>query len=140
MVDTIQLSKTTNKYLKNAGIIILGIFLIIALVLLGLLISDGTTVMFSVGSIISGLIAWGIPVWQISIAKTSRIIPSTTFSFGFSLAALMIQFLDIAREIHSGDMAAVEDTIDALILVVVLFVIITIILNMFMSMIAKYKN
>lgn len=112
LMDTIQLSKNPNRFAKGIGSIVLSVFVIIAVMVLSVLISDGKIALFSVGSIITGLIAWGIPIWQVTIAQTFKTIIPTISSLGFALLALMIQFLDIANEIHTGDMAAVEDTID----------------------------
>lgn len=72
LVDTIQLSKNSNKLIRRIGYIWMIIFAITAVWLFYILISDWETVLFSVGSIITGLIAWGIPVWQITIGRTLR--------------------------------------------------------------------
>lgn len=133
LMDTIQLSKGSNKYVKIIGGTFLTIFVVIAVLLLCLLVSDGTIVLFSVLSIITGLIAWGIPIWQLAIARTPRIVGAAIASLGFALLSLTIQFLDIASEIRSGDFAAVDDTINALILVVLVFISITFVLNLLMS-------
>lgn len=69
LIDTIQLSKETNKFAKSIGYFVLAIFVLIAVILLCVLISDGEIVIFSVGSIITGLIALGIPIWQLTIAR-----------------------------------------------------------------------
>lgn len=130
LMDTIQLSKKENKFVKVIGITILLCFVMIFVMLLGVLISDWRTAIFSVGSIITGLIAWAIPIWNITIARTFQTIFSTICSLGFAMLSLMIQFLDIANEIHTGDTVAVIDTIDGLVMVVFVFCIITLSLNM----------
>lgn len=130
LIDTIQLSKASHRFAKWFGSIVLAVFAILSAIILCLLISDWKIVIFSAGSIIAGLIAWGIPIWQATITRTSRTVFSTILSFGFALLSLMIQFLDIANEVHAGDMAAVEDTIDGLVLVVFVFIAVTVILNM----------
>lgn len=70
--------------------------------------------LFSVGSIIAGLLAWGIPIWRISFVRSRKIVYSTISSFGLALIALMIQFFEIANEVYTGDWAAIEDTIMAM--------------------------
>lgn len=114
LVDTIQLSKTTSRIVKCSGSIIIWGFISISVVLLLLLISDGKIVLFSVGSLIAG--------------------------FGFALISLAIQFLNIAYKIHMNDWAAVEDTIDALVIIVSIFILGTLGLNIMMIRFSKYKR
>lgn len=140
MMDTIELSKITSKVVKGIGSVILSGFALVALLLLLMLVSDGEIVLFSVGSIIAGLIAWGIPIWQISHANSGGIVISIISSLGFTLISLMIQFLNIANEVHTGDWAAIEDTIDALIVVIILFVSITMFLNITMTRIVTKRH
>lgn len=102
LMDTIQLSKDSNKLIRSIGYIWMIVFSITAVWLFCILISDWEIVIFSVGSIITGLIAWGIPIWQITIGRISRTAILIVSSFGFALLSLMIQFLDIAMEIHTG--------------------------------------
>ena len=139
LLDTIRLSKGPNKFVKSIGFMVLTIFVVIATMVLCVFISDWEKGIFPVGSIITGLIAWGIPIWQITIARTSRTVISTILSLGSALLSLTIQFLDIANEIHTGDMAAVIDTIDGLVIVVVVFISVTLILNLVMARVLKYR-
>ena len=140
LVDTIDLSKATSKIAKGIGGILLSGFIIVSVLLLLLLISDGKIVLFSVTSILAGLMAWGIPIWQISFSDSRKYFIYTILSFGFTLISLMIQCLDIANEVHTGDWAAIEDTIDVLIVVIVLFVAITLFLNIIMIRMATNKR
>lgn len=132
LLDTIKLSESNSKIAKGIGMVILSALTTVAFLLLLLVASEGSIVLFSVGSIIAGLIAWGIPVWQISIGRSMKIVPLVISSLGFSLIALMIQFFQIAIEVYTGDWAAIEDTITALTVVVVLFITITMFLNILM--------
>ncbi|MGN0205290.1 MAG: helix-turn-helix domain-containing protein [Coprococcus sp.] len=140
LVDTIQLSKTTSRIVKCSGSIIIWGFISISVVLLLLLISDGKIILFSVGSLIAGLISWGLPIYQISLARTPRIVTSVLSSFGFALISLAIQFLNIAYKIHMNDWAAVEDTIDVLVIIVFIFILGTLGLNFMMIKFSKYKR
>lgn len=140
MMETIELSKITSKVVKGIGSVILSGFALVAILLLLMLVSDGEIVLFSVGSIIAGLIAWGIPIWQISYANSGGIVISIISSLGFTLISLMIQFLNIANEVHTGDWAAIEDTIDALIVVIIVFVSITMFLNITMTKIVTKRH
>ena len=83
LIDTIQLSKAPRRFTKTVGYIVLTLFAMLAVMVLCVLISDWEIVRFPAGSIIAGLLAWGIPIWQITIAKTSRTMPAAIASFGF---------------------------------------------------------
>ncbi len=86
-------------------------------------------VAFSVGSIITGLIAWGIPIWKLTFAHSNKVNLSVVLSCGFALLSLVIQFFDIANEIQANDISAVMDTIDVLKMIALIFSIITVFLN-----------
>lgn len=139
MVDTIELSKITSKAQKGIGGVLLSGFAFVVVLLLLLLVSDGKIVLFFVVSAIAGLIAWGIPIWQISFVNSGGIVVSIMSSLGFTLIALIIQFLSISNEVHTRDWAAMEDTIDALSIVIIVFVAITMFLNMMMMKIVTNR-
>lgn len=136
--DTIQLS-TKGETPRMIGIATLGLFGIITLLLVGLLITDGSIVAYSVGSIVTGLIAWAAPIWQMSLAKTTKTIVVGIISLGAALTSLAIQFFQLAREVNTGDFAAIEDTIRGLCIVVVLFSATTLILNLLMASRSRKK-
>jgi len=133
LIDAIQLSKPVNKIAKVIGGMILFAFITISVLLLLLLITDGKVVLFSVGSIIMGFIAWGIPIWQTFFGRLKKTASIAIASLGFALISLMIQFFQIANDVHTGDWAAIEDTIDVLLGVIVLFGGITFVLNVIMA-------
>lgn len=137
LIDTIKLSQAPNIVAKWIGCIVLAVFAIIACLVLLVLLADWKVASFSAWSIITGLMAWGIPIWRLTMMQTTRAIYSAITSFGFALLSLMIQFMNIANELHTHDLAAVEDTIDALVLVVLLFISVTLILNILM--VRKHK-
>lgn len=130
--DTIQLSqkKKAPGWLGGA---ILAVFGAAIIFLLGLWVTEGSVVAYSVGSLVAGLVAWGIPIWQITLAKKSNPIVSGVISLGAALTSLTIQFFQIAENVRTGDFAAVEDTIHALCIVVALFSMITLLLNVLMA-------
>ena len=70
VTNTIKISKETSKLTKGFWGSILGIFGIIIVLLCILLLRDGKIVMYSVASIITGLIAWGIPIIDRVFLKT----------------------------------------------------------------------
>ncbi len=131
VVDTIQLS-TNGKSRRMIGIASLGLFGIIVFILFCLLITDTSTVAYAVGSIVTGLIAWGAPIWQMTLAKTTKTVIPGIVSLGTALTSLAIQFFHLAQEVNTDDFAAIEDTVHALCLVVVLFCITTLSLNLLM--------
>ncbi|MGM9619218.1 MAG: helix-turn-helix domain-containing protein [Oscillospiraceae bacterium] len=140
LLDTIQLSKVPNKSARNIGCAVLALFAVTALMVLSELFSSPNMLVFSVASIIAGLIACGIPIWQATIAQTSGTVISTASSFGFALLTLLFQFMNIASEIHTGDIVAVEDTIDGLVSVVLKFIVAIFILNTFTAFKAKLSR
>lgn len=139
LTETIRLSKSGDRFIKILGTVIICSFAVISALMLALLVSD-KGLLFSAVSIITGLIAWGIPVWQISFAKNGKSALSAVTSFGFALLSVTVQFMDIANEVHTGDWWAVEDTIDALVIVVLLFGSITLLLNIIAAKVSKIKN
>lgn len=127
--DTIALSRTTSPFTRLIGGVVLAGFAAASVILLRILISGGSIVVFSVGSLLAGLIAWGIPIWMAAFSRSGNTGFAVVSSFGFALFSVAIQFFDIANEVRTGDWAAIEDTINALTLVVVLFCAVTVFLN-----------
>lgn len=127
--DTIALSRTNSLFTKLIGGVVLAGFAVVSVILLLILISDGSVVVFSVGSLLAGLIAWGIPIGMVAFSRSGNTGFASVSSFGFALFSVAIQFFDIANEVNAGDWAAIEDTIHVLALVVVLFCAVTVFLN-----------
>lgn len=138
--NAIQLSKPEGLITKKVGGIILLVFCIIVALLLWLFLSNGETVAFAAGSIIAGLIAWGIPIAQIAFVKAKKVVGMALASVSFALVSIMIQFFQIANNVHNEDFAAIEDTIDALLIVIMLFCVITFVLNIIMAVCSAKKN
>lgn len=130
LTDTIQLTKESNKAARQVGTVILAGFTVISVFLLVLLFFSGKPLLFSVGSLIAGLMAWGIPIWQMTLAKSDRRVLSAIASFTFALLSILIQFWNISHRAQIGDWAAIGDTIDALADVVAFFGTTTILLNL----------
>lgn len=129
--DTIQLY-SKNETPRMIGSAILGLFGIITLLLFSLLIADGSIVAYSVGSIVTGLIAWASPIWHMTLTHSRNTVVPGLISFGSALTSLTIQFFQLAQNVATGDFAAIEDTIHALCTVVILFSLITLCLNLLM--------
>lgn len=138
--NAIQLSKPEGLITKKVGGIILLVFCIIVALLLWLFLSNGETVAFAAGSIIAGLIAWGIPIAQIAFVKAKKVVGMALSSVSFALVSIVIQFFQIANNVHNEDFAAIEDTIDALLIVIMLFCVITFVLNIIMAVCSAKKN
>lgn len=133
LADTIQLSKAAEESTRKTGRRILSIFAVISAWLLLILIFNGKPVLLSVASLITGLIAWGIPVWQICFSGRKNVLPAMIASFACSFTAITIQFVEISKRAHVGDWAGIGDTIDVTIKIVVLFSIISLLLNGIMA-------
>lgn len=128
LLDTIQLPKTTDYFMKVIAGSILALFVVMS-VLLFILSLYYKLPSFRTGSIITGLIAWGLPIWYISFAKKKRTDMIVTGSFGFAFISIIMEFGSNAHLVKIRDWTALEDTIDAVIIVVVLFSVITLLLN-----------
>ncbi len=131
MADTIRLSHKGTAA-KAAGVVILSVIGGVCIFLLGLLLAEGSIVMYSVGSLVTGLAAWAAPIWQMTLSRSPKTALPGFVSLGAALASLMIQFFQIAQEVQTHDLSAIEDTIHALCLVVVLFCSVTLFLNLLM--------
>lgn len=129
--DTIQLSRR-RKLPQAVGTMILGLFGVACVFLLWLLVTEGSIVMYSVGSLVTGLAAWVAPIWQMTWSRAEKPAVFAVVSLGAALASLAIQFFQLAQEVETGDFAAIEDTIHPLSMVVVLFGITTLLLNLLM--------
>lgn len=140
LLNTIEISRTTGRAAKVIGGIVLSVFALVVVLVLLLLITSGGIVAFSVGSIVLGLVAWGMPVWQICFAKMKRNDVPAIASFASALASVAIQFGSIAYDIRTNDWAAVEDTVEALLGVVIIFSVITIMLNAVMMLLSNSRR
>ena len=129
VTNTINMSKETSKVQKGFWGSVLGIFGIIIIFLCILLLRDGVIVLYSVASIITGLIAWAIPIIDRVFLKTYLAGRTMLVSVGFAFFSVWIQFLDIKNLAYIGNWSAIHDTINVLSAVVIMFCIITLLLN-----------
>jgi len=139
LLDTIQLSKDSNRFAKIFGVMVLSAFVIAAVIVLGVLLTDWNIVNYIVVSIIAGLIAWGIPVWKMTIPQKAQITTTSVISLGFAIIAIVFQIINMAHDIHINDVVAVIDTIDGVVMVACTFSAITILLNIIMVVSSKKK-
>lgn len=137
LLDTIQLSKAPNKSARTAGYAVLALLALTALRALSGIVLSPNTAVFSSLSILAGLMACGIPIWQAAVAQGSGTVLSAASSFGFAMLALQLQFMQIADKIRVGDIVAVEDTIDGLAFFVLKFIVVIFLLNTFPAFKAK---
>ena len=85
------------------------------------------SVIYNIGSIILGIVAWASA--GIAIAKSKRAQILSTVSFAACIVSLFLQLLEVFNRVNLGDYAAIEDTIYAVILAAILLIVVTIILN-----------
>lgn len=138
--DTIQLSKVYNKFSKIVGVMVLAAFAIVAAIVLGVLFTDWDIVIYIVVSIIAGLIAWGIPVWKMTISQKAQTIAAAEISLSCAMIAILFQLINIAHDIHINDVTAVIDTIDGVVRTACIFSVITFLLNIIMVVRSKKKR
>ena len=137
VTDTIKMSKETSKIQKGFWGSILGVFGIIIMLLCVMLLRDGKIIFYSVASIITGLIAWGIPIIDRVFLKTYHAERTMLVSVGVAFLSVWIQFLDIKNLAYTSNWSAIHDTINVLLVVVIMFCIITLLLN-FINIRKKY--
>lgn len=138
--DTISMSNAAGRAARWIGFSILFCFAAVAALLLGVWITDGAMVRNSVASIVLGLLAWGLPIWNMTLARKKRAAAAASFSWGLAFLSLVFQFLDIARTVHNGDWSSLMDTADALVIVVVLFGGVTLLLNVLSVWFSRKKE
>ena len=129
--DTIQLSSPVRP-VRMLGALSLTFFGITIFFLLWILITDGNAVIYSVFSLVLGLIAWMIPICGITLLRTKMNPLLVLLSMFSALASVSIQFFYLSYKVDVGDFAAIEDTIGALCFVVVLFSTAALVLNLLM--------
>lgn len=137
VTDTIKMSKETSKVQKGIWGSILGVFGMIIMLLCVMLLRDGKIIFYSVASIVTGLIAWSIPIINRIFWKTSHVERTMIVSVGSAFLSVWIQFLDIKNLAYTGNWSAIHDTINVLSVVVLMFCIITLLLN-FVNIRKKY--
>lgn len=137
VTNTIKMSKETSKVQKGFWGSVLGVFGIIIMLLCVMLLRDGKIIFYSVVSIITGLIAWGIPIIDRVYLKTCHDERTMLVSVGFAFLSVWIQFLDIKNLAYTSNWSAIHDTINVLSVVVIMFCIITLLLN-FINIRKKY--
>lgn len=85
------------------------------------------SMVFSVGSIILGLIAIAIPFFAIRGVKFP--LHSSLYSFTACTLSLLLQFYEIKNRVELNDFSAIMDTINTLCMVATVFIIVVIIIN-----------
>ena len=140
LTDTLQFSSKISRTAMILDHFVLAVFFLSAAFFLAVLGFNGKTVLLSVGSLLTGLGAWGIPLWVTSVSRKMKPAGATLCSLGLALLSLTLQFFDLAQEVYSRDFAAVEDTIYVLLLVVILFVSVTLVLNIRMILTRRQKH
>lgn len=139
LLDTIQLSKVPNRFAKIFGFAVLSVCVIAAVAVLSVLFTDWNILNYIVISIIAGLVAWGIPIWKMTISKKTQVAVSSVISFGCAFIAIVFQIIDMAHNIHRNDVVAIIDTIDGVVIVACIFITFTIMLNLIMLISSKKK-
>lgn len=136
--DVIRFPRTTGMWQKVVGSAVLVCFAVVSVLLLMLVFSTGGAHL-SVSSIISGLIAWGIPIWCLTFGRCSTGI-TVSLSFAFAMTAVVIQVVAIAGSAYRGDFASIEDTVNALVLVCIVFSLVTLFLNVVSAAVTLRKK
>lgn len=136
IVDTIHLSQenNTNKIKTIMGMISIGIIVFIDVLMLLLILKDGPIVFCTATGIIAGLTAWIIPIWHLLIKSSKETKNYFVISLAFAVVSIILMMSEIANEVYAGDMAAVIDITDHILIAVVGYTVITFLLNIKMLM------
>lgn len=143
LLDTIELSnEASDDWVEAPGLFakITGGILLFLLAIAAILPISGFFMVgwnYNAASILTGLVAWGIPVWKMMISQKPRTAPAVVMSFCFALAAIGLQILNMANYIHIGDAGAVVDTIDAVVTGAGILSVSTILLNTVMVIVKR---
>lgn len=85
----------------------------------------------SIGSILFGLLAWGIPLFSIEKKHPSQAAHrSSCISFLCCAISLWLQLLEVQHRVQIDDMVAVMDTIDAVVSIAVVLIVGTVLTNL----------
>lgn len=136
IVDTIHLSQenSTNRIKTLVGIIALGIIVFIDVLMLLLILKDGAIIVCTALGIIAGLTSWTIPIWQLMIKSSKNIKKHFVISLAFAVTSIILMISEIANEVYAGDMAAVIDITDHMLIAIIGYSVITFLLNVKMLM------
>lgn len=85
--------------------------------------------MFNIGSLVLGIGAWVFAALAITAPGISKAYKRSFLSFSLCAASLLLQLTEISRRIHIGDLAAVMDTVGAIVIAAAVLIIVTVILN-----------
>lgn len=76
--------------------------------------------MYNIGSLILGLAAWGLPL--LAIGKKYRFALCCIGSLSCCVTSLLLQLLEVKRRVALSDWSALMDTMNAVILAVVVLI------------------
>ena len=93
--------------------------------------------MLNIVSLILGLCAWIFAGLAIGATKASIVHRNTITSFSSCTISLLLQLFEINRRVLRSDLAAIEDTIRAVLIASLVLVSITVILNLIALIKAK---
>lgn len=85
--------------------------------------------MFHIISIITGVAAWVFGCLAVMSKMNRKTLGLSVASFSSCVLALVSQLLEIGRRVAISDFAAIEDTINAVIIAAVVLVVVTMVLN-----------
>lgn len=87
------------------------------------------SMIYNIGSIILGLVAWGFGGLAITRKNIRVSYACSTTSFGMCIISLLFQLLEVGNRVSIEDLSAIYDTINAVIMAAAILIIITFVLN-----------
>lgn len=85
--------------------------------------------MWNMGSLVLGILAWCIAFAALKSKRKQLSYGCSVTSFSLCAIALMFQFLEIGRRAGMDDYAAIDDTIEGIIFAAGVLTIVTIVMN-----------
>ena len=136
IVDTIHLSQenSTNRIKPIIGMVALGIIVFIDVLMLLLILKDGSIIFCTASGIIAGLTSWAIPIWQLMIKSSKETKKHFVISLAFAVTSIILILSEIANEVYAGDIAAVIDITDHILIAIIGYSVMTFLLNVKMLM------
>ena len=83
---------------------------------------------FNLGSLILGLVAWGLPF--LAIGKKDRFSICCLGSFGCCILSLLLQLFEVKNRVNLEDWSALMDTMHAVVLAAVGMVVVMLVCNL----------
>lgn len=137
LAETLSISRSSGAVLRGLGVVAVVASALVAVILFAVLLQEGIGLLFPTISIVLGLAACMIPIWRICRRSVRGAAASVLASMGLAGGCIVAQFFDIYQNWAAGDLTAIDDTLYALCIVVLVFMAICVFLNALMLLLSR---